>query len=164
MGDLKDQLRKAGLVSEKEIKRARHQERVHATEVGRAGIEAERRETEERARRDAEERRLADRRREEERRRSREEEAARSRGEQTIRGSLLADATGGSRRFFFETHDGAIRFLDLSDSAARKLATGTAAIIESRGLVRGDYCLIDARAASEIETLFPRIVCFWNRV
>jgi uncharacterized protein YaiL (DUF2058 family) len=162
MGDLREQLRKAGLVSEKELRRAKHQERVHATEVGRAGLEAQRRDAEDRARREAEAQREADRRREEERRRIREEDAARSRVEKLIRGSVLT-GTSGSRRFFFETPEGRIRFLDVSDLAARRLATGSAAIVEAHGTARDEYCLIDARSASELASIAPRNLCFWSR-
>lgn len=163
MADLRDQLRKAGLVSEKQLRQAKHQERLHAAELGHAGLEAERREREERERKEAEARREAARAREEERRRARQEEGSARRVEQLIRSCCLLDATSGTRRFFFETQDGMIRFLDVSDSGARKLATGSAAIVETRGMVRGEYCVIDARAAAELAAIDPRIFCFWNR-
>ena len=162
MADIRDQLRKAGLLSEKQLRQAKHQERVHATEVGHAGIEAERRAEEERQRAEAAARKEADRRHVDEQRRKDREEAAAQRLAQLVRGGWMRDATAGARRFFFVTGTGRVSFLDVSDIAARKLATGAAAIVETLGWVRGEHCVVTDRAVSEIARLRPEIVCFWN--
>ncbi len=164
MADIRDQLKKAGLLSEKQARQAKHQERLHATAVGHSGLEAERRAEEERALAEAAARKEADRRRAEEERRREREEAASMRLGQLIRGGWIRDATAGARRFFFAADGGRIHFLDLSDIAARKLATGAAAIVETKGLVRGEYCVINERAAVEISRLHPEIVRFFSRV
>jgi uncharacterized protein YaiL (DUF2058 family) len=162
MGDLREQLRKAGLVSDKQLRQAKHEERVHATEVGHAGLEAERQAREAREREAAEARRKASREHEEALRRERAEAAARDRIRPLILAGHIGEATGGGRRFFFETRAGQIHFLDLSDVAARRLSTGGAAIVETLGVVRGDYCLVDAGTATQLASLAPESLCFWQ--
>src|SRR5215831_18163527 len=43
MGDLRDALKKAGLIDEKADKRLKHEERVQRKELGREGLEAQKR-------------------------------------------------------------------------------------------------------------------------
>jgi uncharacterized protein YaiL (DUF2058 family) len=162
MSDLRDQLRKAGLVSDKQVRRAKHEERVHATQVGHEGIEAEKRAAEERLRAEAEERRQADKARAEEQKRRQAEAEERERLATLIRGGWIREATAGSRRFFFETRTGRITFLDLADSSARRLASGRAAIVESCGFVRGEFCVVTDKAAAGIRQAHPEIIRVWS--
>lgn len=163
MSDIREQLRKAGLVSSKQVRRAKHEERLHAAEVGREGLAAERAEEETRRREEAEARRRANRAREEVARKRAEEEARIHRLGQSIRGGWIRDATAGARRFFFVTSSGRISFIDLSDMAARRVVTGGAAIAQTHGHVRGEFCVVTDRAAAEIEKLGPGTILFWNR-
>jgi uncharacterized protein len=162
MSDLRDQLRKAGLVNDKQVRRAKHEERVHASQVGHEGIEAEKRAEEERLRAEAEARRRADKARAEEQKRQQAEAEARERLATLIRGGWIREATAGSRRFYFETRSGRISFLDLADSAIRRLSMGRAAIIESCGLVRGEFCVVTDKAAAGIRQTRPEIIRVWN--
>jgi uncharacterized protein YaiL (DUF2058 family) len=162
MSDLRDQLRKAGLVSDKQVRRAKHEERVHAKQVGHDGVEAERRAEEERLLAEAEERRKADKARAEAQKKLQEEAEARDRLSNLIRAGWIREATAGSRRIFFETRTGRISFLDLSDSAVRRLSTGRAAIIETCGLVRGEFCVVTDRAAEGIRASQPEIIRLWS--
>jgi hypothetical protein len=50
----------------------------------------------------------------------------------------------------------------LSDTAARSLADGRAAVVESGGLVRADFCLVAAEQAAELCRLDAERVRFWN--
>ena len=84
MADLRDQLRKAGLVSDKEVRQAKHRERLHAAEVGHEGIEAEKQEELRRLRDLDEERRRTDRLRAEEAQHQAREEASKHRLHQVI--------------------------------------------------------------------------------
>jgi len=163
MSDLREQLRKAGLASEAQIRQAKHQERLHAAEVGHKGLEAERQAEDVRLRAESKARKETDRTREEDRKRREQEEQARERLSRVIRGGWLREATAGSRRFFFAAPSGRISFLDLSDVAVRRLTSGSAAIIETLGLVRGEHCIVGDRAASEIAQLSPEIIVFRSR-
>ncbi|MBD3163131.1 MAG: DUF2058 family protein [Candidatus Eisenbacteria bacterium] len=161
MSDLRDQLRKAGLVSDKEIRRAKHEERVHASKVGAGGLAEEKRERERRLQEQREAERKAAREREQRRLQQERERQEEGRLAQTIRRGWLRDATGGSRRYFFETRTGRISYLDLTDLAVGRLNGGSAAIVETAGAVRGDYCVITDRAAEELRRLEPdRLVLF----
>jgi uncharacterized protein YaiL (DUF2058 family) len=162
MSDLRDQLRKAGLVSDKQVRRAKHEERVHASQVGHEGLEAERRAEEARLRAEAEERRRADKARAEEQKRRQEETEAHDRLAALIRGGWIREATAGSRRFFFETRTGRITFLDLSDTAVRRLSMGRAAIVETCGIVRGEFCVVTDKAATGIRQAQPEIIRLWG--
>lgn len=163
MSDLRKQLRKAGLVSKKQLRQAKHQERVHASEVGREGLVAEREEKEKRLRAEEEARRRSQRKQQEERKRAEAEKGAASRLERVIQSGWIREATAGSRRFFIQTASGRITYLDLSDTAARRVTDGSAAIIETEGVVRGEFCVVVARAAEEIRQLRPELIQFWNR-
>ncbi len=163
MSDIREQLRKAGLVTSKQVRRAKHEERLHAAEVGREGLEAERAAEDERLRQEIEERRRSDRLREEALRRRAAEEAHAGRLGALIRGGWMREATAGARRFFFVVPSGRISFIDLADLAARRLATGTAAIVQSFGHVRGEHCVVTDKAAAEIEKHTPAAIVFWNR-
>lgn len=163
MSDLREQLRKAGLASAAQVRQAKHQERLHAAEVGRKGLEAERLAEEARLREETKARKAADRAREEERKRCERDAEIRDRLAQLIRGGCMREATAGSRRFFFATPSGRISYLDLSDVAVRRLISGSAAIIETMGHVRGDYCVVGDRAASELAQLRPEIIVFRSR-
>jgi uncharacterized protein len=163
MADIRDQLKKAGLLSEKQARQAKHQERLHATEVGFKGLQAEREAEEARQRAEAAARKEADRKLVEEKKQREQEEALTQQFARSLRGGWIRDATAGSRRFFFPARTGRISFLDLSDTAARQLAIGAAAIVETRGLVRGDYCVVHDRAAAEIARAEPETIRFWNR-
>jgi uncharacterized protein YaiL (DUF2058 family) len=163
MSDLRKQLRKAGLVTDKQLRQAKHKDRVHASEVGHEGIAAEKKAEEERLRAEREERKRADRKREEERKRQEKEAAASQRLARVIQRGWIREATAGSRRFFFETPSGRISFLDLSDVAARRVSSGSAAIVETAGTVRGEFCVVGVRAAQEIGELRPELIRVFNR-
>ncbi|MFB3908211.1 MAG: DUF2058 family protein [Candidatus Eisenbacteria bacterium] len=163
MSDLREQLRKAGLVSDKELRRAKHEERIHAAEVGKQGVEAEQKASEEKFRAELEARKKADREREAERRRREQEQARERRVSLLILNGWVRTATAGNRRYFFAAPDGRIRFLDLSDVALRRVSFGAAAIVETQGAVRGEYAVVDDRTARELSEIAPDRLLFWNR-
>ena len=86
MSDLRKQLRKAGLISEKQLRQAKHKERLRASEAGREGLAQERRAEEDRLRGERDARKKADRGRQEEQRRAQQEAAASQKLERVIRG------------------------------------------------------------------------------
>lgn len=163
MSDLREQLLKAGLVTSRQVRQAKHDDRVHRKEVGQPGLEAERaaQERAEAERREA--KRRADREREETQRRRAAEQQVAERLQARIRAGWIREATAGAKRFFFVTGGGRITYLDLSDGAARRLLAGTAAIVETRGAVRGEFCVVDASAAQSLAREHPDVLHFWNR-
>ena len=163
MSDIRDQLRKAGLVSDKQVRRAKHEERLHASQVGADGIAAERRERDLRLQAEREAQRIAARERERRGQEAKQAEETGGRLAQTIRRGWLREAAGGNRRFFFEARAGRITYLDLSEVAVGRLAAGSAAIIETGGAVRGEFCVVDGKAAEEIRRIAPERILVFHR-
>jgi uncharacterized protein YaiL (DUF2058 family) len=163
VSDLREQMLKAGLVSGKQVRQAKHQERVHRKEVGREGLEAERAAADQAFLARQEEKRLRDREREEARRRSQAVEERVLALQSRIRAGWIREATAGSKRFFFVVDGGRITYLDLSDDAVRRLQFGRAAVMDGHGVARGEYCLVDAATALSISHDHPELIRFWNR-
>jgi uncharacterized protein YaiL (DUF2058 family) len=163
VSDLREQLLKAGLVSGKQVRQAKHEERVHRKEVGREGIEAERAAADQAFLARQEERRLRDHEREEARRRSQAAEERVLALQSRIRAGWIREATAGSKRFFFVVDGGRITYLDLSDDAVRRLQFGRAAVVDGHGVARGECCLVDAATALSISHDHPELIRFWNR-
>lgn len=163
MSDLREQLLKAGLVSPKQVRQAKHEERVRRKEVGHEGLEAERVERE-RLAREAEE---AQKRRDQDIEKARllrlaEEEKTQALVRR-IQAGWLRDATAGNRRYYFVVQGERITYLDLADQAVRRLATGSAAIVSSHGAARGEYCLVDVATANSLSRDHADVIVFWNR-
>jgi hypothetical protein len=161
MSDLRDELRKAGLISDKQARQAKHKERMHATEVGHDGLTEEKRREQEQRRSERQAQREADRRREKERAKKKNG-APDQKLQQVIRSGWIRDATIGSRRFFFTTRTSKITYLDLSEPAARRLIAGKAAIVETEGATHGRFCVVTDSAATVIRQLSGLLVRFYN--
>ncbi len=162
MADMREALRKAGLLSEKEIRQAKHRDRVRRKELGKEGIEAERREKEQRFREEQERKRREDQERQRLLEQQKAEEARRAALERLItEGDLLA-REGGPRRFYFATKSGRISFLDVSDRLASRLIQGDAAIVECRGWLKREFTAVPGKVAVEIERLDPSAIVSWN--
>jgi len=162
VSNLRDQLLKAGLVSAKQARQAVHQERVHRKEAGQEGLEAERREREEAQLRELEEKKARDRAAEEARRAALAEESRKTAVAARILNGWIKDATAGDRRFFFVTDGDRITYLDLNERAMRRLQNGNAAIVDTLGLVRGSYCVVDQGAAEALARDHREIIRYWS--
>ena len=162
MGNLRDEMLKKGLISEKRARAVTHEEKARQRKVGAEAIEEERRAREEAARLEIEARREADRRREEERRRQNERELAEQRVPGLIRLGLVREGAVGNRRFYFITRENTVSYVEVSDGAMRSLTDGRIAIVEACGIVRQDFCLVTAEQAAEIAKIDPACVRFVN--
>ena len=161
MSDLREQLRKAGLVSDKQVRQARHQERVLRKEIGHQGLEQKQAEIDLRYREELEEKRRLDRQREEARRQAQAEAEQAESLARRIRAGWMREATGGNRRFFFLAEGARITYLDLADPAIRRLQGGSAAIVESRGVARGEYCVVDGNTAASLARDHAEVIRYW---
>jgi uncharacterized protein YaiL (DUF2058 family) len=167
MNTLKEQLLKAGLVSKKDAKRAGHERRVEAAQVGREEME----------RRAQAEREAAARQGEENRRRDQQEAAARLAAQQEREQSLHAAERAaarieaafrdgrvehweGSRAYYFVAEGTRIEFLGVSDDTARRLAEGKLAIVRT-GDSRAPYTVLLAGPALRLREAAPDrvVVC-----
>jgi hypothetical protein len=162
VGDLSEELLKAGLISKKQFKQAKHDERVKKTKVGHEGLEKE-----ERKRRGEQERREASR-RDKDRKRVRgeqtavEEKVTRARLKDVVKNGAVKSGVNGNRRFYFLTRDGKIPFLELNDEAARGLQFGDLAIVQIPDLKLERFVLLPKRTAAQVKEIEPELVRFWN--
>jgi uncharacterized protein YaiL (DUF2058 family) len=162
MGNLRDEMLKKGIISEKRARAVTHEEKARQKRLGADQVEEERRAREEAARREVEARREADRRREEERRGQHEKELTENRIPGLIRLGLVREGAVGNRRFYFITRENTVSFIEVSDGAMRGLTDGRVAIVEACGVVRQDFCLVAAEQAQEIAKIDPACVRFVN--
>lgn len=162
MGDMKDALRKAGLVSDKEARQAAHRDRVRRKELGEEGLAAERRSLEVAEREEAERRRHEDQARDSKLRAQRAEAERDEKVTRLITEGDLLLREGGPKRFYFEAQGGRIYFLDVSDQLSRRLAQGDAAIVDARGVLRNNYTAVSGKTAAELRALDATRILFWN--
>lgn len=156
---LRDQLKKAKLISKKDAKRLAHEERVARKEVGRESIEAaadERRrelETVERERRDA------DREREAERAAERAATAERVACLEILQREAVVPRGGGrgpgSVRWFFETHDGFVPALQVDSTTGRQLEARQLWVVRRDPAALHDYALLARHHAERVQKTLP---------
>ena len=162
MADMRDALKKAGLVSQKDLRQVMHKDRVKRTDLGKDGLEAERREREAAFQKEQACKRAADRSREQTRESERELTAEQAKLSTLLRDGNLLTRDGGPRRFFFERPGGQISFLDVSPNLMRQLAQGEAAIIDCAGVLKGDFIAVPGKVAHELRSLASERIIAWN--
>jgi uncharacterized protein YaiL (DUF2058 family) len=151
MGDLRDALRKAGLIDDKTDRRLKHEQRVERKELGRDGLEEkQRREAADRAARDQQRRgevtaaqaRLDQGRAHDERIRR----LSASLSEQAIHAS-------GPRRFHWVDPDGHCPWIAIDDESGKRLEAGELALV--RALRGPDVVLVPRALALELHAFSP---------
>ena len=162
MSDIRKALRQAGLVSDKNIRQAKHKDRVHRKEVGSAGLAAEREAKEAAHRAEQARRKQADTALEEKRREQQEIAGQQTRLESLLRTRDISAQEAGPRRFYFELADGRISFVDVSVALVRRLAQGDVAIVDGDGILDRQFALITGKTAHELEALDPSRIIHWN--
>ncbi|MDH5752440.1 MAG: DUF2058 domain-containing protein [Deltaproteobacteria bacterium] len=136
---LKEQMLKAGLITEKQARQVDHRQKVQTKKQGHAVKETRARESREEAQRQQREKQQRDRElmeRQNQKRAGEEQvlgQKARqlTRLEKAYREGVLANWEG-SRRYYYN-NDGRVDFLMVSDETARKLEAGQAAIVRGPG-------------------------------
>lgn len=158
---LRDQFKKANLLSDKDAKRLAHEARVERTEKGRETLEQEASARQ----RDLEQ--LSQRERERVRREVERAEAERSRREElaAVR-TILATARKagpGTVKFYFEAADGSLPWLELSPREAQEVRAGAACIVRSGPAATHTYRLLPLEATRRVARLLPETVVFAPR-
>jgi len=162
MADMRDALKKAGAVNEKQVRQAKHEDRVHRKQSGAEGLEAERRRKGEELAAEQARRKRSDAERERERRAQQEAESRRVRLEHLLRTHDLAAQEAGPHRFYFSLSHGEVAFVDVSDALARRLAQGDAAIVDGAGLLERDFGIIPGKVAVECQAIERSRILLWN--
>ncbi len=162
MGSLRDALRKANLIDEKDAKKVAHEERVRRKELGHEGLRDERRQAEAAARQRAEEDREAQR------------AAAAAAREHAAPAEVLAMARDlvlahqvrsgikGNRRFHFVTRSDTIAFMEVDPGAGRALESGELAIVEVPGERIETFAVMKGSAVRRLRELQPELLRFFG--
>ena len=129
MNDIRDALRKAGLVNDKDEKRYRHEERVRKKKLGREGREAERRDQEDRGqqRTEAKKQEVKQAQDEHDRVRRRTEERRSLLSE--LASQAVPNGLKGPRRFHYREPDGHLPYVGVNDDISRRLEGGELALV-----------------------------------
>ena len=157
---ISDQLLKMGLVDEKQAKKAKHQQRQDNKKKGRRGVEAarmDRRAALEANRQNASQK---DRARELERQEQSNRHAEQHRILQIVQSGTVKGRTGGRKRFYYESRDGRVPYLEVSDEVFDGLENGKMALAEEP---EGRISIIESQSAERIAELDPMWLALWNR-
>ncbi len=158
---LRDQLKKANILSDKDSKRLAHEARVERTEKGREQLEAEaaarQKEIEGLTAKERERIRL-------------EQEAAdrqrKQREEMAAVHALLADAKKpgpGAVKFYFEAVDGTLPWLELAPREAQEVRAGQLCVVRGGPSGSHTYRLLPLDATRRVARLRPDAVVFAPR-
>ena len=156
--NLRDQLKKANLISDKKAKQLAHQQRVERKEKGREKLE------EEQQQRRGEVQQL----REQGRERTRREQEAldrerKRREEQVAVEQLIAAAKKpgpGTVKFYFATDDGALPWLELSSREAQEVRAGQLCVVRGGPPGTHVYRLLSIDAARRVHRVRPEALAF----
>lgn len=156
MGDLRDQLKKAKLLSDKEARRLAHEQRVERKEKGREGLEQEQQQRQQEIRHLQEsqrERTKAEQQALEREQKAREEQAAVA----TILKEQARKAGPGSVKWYFETPDGDLPFLEVSPQELNQLRAGMLCVLR---LTPGthDYRVLPTELTRRVAKQHPELV------
>ena len=149
VGNLKDELLKAKLLSQKEGKRIAHEQRLERHEKGREAMaaEAQRHQEELRQLQQQQKQRVqeAQARLDAERKRH----ARRAELVELIRSHALRQ-TSGPRRFHFLTRGGSLPFFAVDQDTGRRLEGGMLCIVEDLGAAFESFALVDRPTAQRV--------------
>lgn len=153
MSDLRQQLLKAGLVTEKAVETVEKDERQQNRQKGHRRVKADKRAQQAERERQANERRFAEQERARAERSEQDERELQLQIKQIAESNPFAERTGGPRRWYFVSREQRAPFLEVSDEVAGALAKGGAAIVESP---ERDTWVVGADAARRIRDLDAR--------
>jgi uncharacterized protein YaiL (DUF2058 family) len=158
---LRDQLKKANLLSDKDARRLAHESRVERKDKGREVLEGEA------AARAQELEALTG--KERERTRAEQEAADRQRKQREEAAAvqaLLTDArkpSAGTVKFYFEAPDGSLPWLELAPREAQEVRAGQLCIVRSGAANTHIYRLLPLEASKRVARLRPDAIVFAPR-
>ena len=158
MGDLSKELLKAGLISDKQFRQTRHQERVTKKTVGHEGLEKK-----ERARSDEHVQRRREQ-QQQDRDRGRQDQqrldkkALRARLKDLVVGGAVKTGVNGPRRFYFLTREGKIPYLEVNEETVRKIQMGELAIVQIPDVKLERFVLLPRKNIRDVLDIEPDLV------
>jgi hypothetical protein len=160
MGNLRDQLKNAKLLSDKEARRLAHEERAHRKEVGREGLEQEERE------RQAEVARLRAEQREQAaaaqamRDRERQEAAERAACAEILKNEVVQPRGRGGQRWYFELEDGSLPWFEVEEAMRFQLQSGAFWVVRIGAPDSHAYGLLPAALGARVVRAMPHAVAW----
>ncbi len=158
---LRDQFKKANLLSDKEARRLAHESRVERTEKGRESLDQEA------AARQKELDQMAARERERVRRETERTEAERKQREELVAVRVLlatAKKPGpGTVKFYFAAMDGSLPWLELSPREAQEVRAGAACVVRSGPPATHTYRLLPLEVTKRVAKVLPDVIVFAPR-
>ena len=158
---LRDQLKKANLLSDKDAKRLAHESRVERKDKGRETLEQEaaarQREIEQLAAKDRERTRQET---------ERTEQQRKQRAEIAAVKALLADAKKpgpGAVKFYFEAEDGRLPWLEVSPREAQEVRAGQLCVVRAGAPGTHTYRLLALEATRRVARVQPEVVVWAPR-
>jgi uncharacterized protein YaiL (DUF2058 family) len=156
--NLRDQLKKANLISDKKAKQLAHQQRVERKEKGREQLEQEAKQ------RQDEVQKLRDEGREKTRKEQEQLDRERKRREEQVAvDQLIASAKKpgpGTVKFYFATREGALPWLELSSREAQEVRAGQLCVVRGGPVGTHTYRLLPADAARRVHHARPDAIAF----
>lgn len=161
MGNLRDQLKKAQLLSDKDARRLAHEARVERKEKGHEVL------AQEQAQRQHELQRLQEQERAAKAAQQAEVEAARKAEEElaAVRAILAHEArkSGGAVKWYFATDDGSLPCLEVSPREAQELRAGMLCVVRSGPAGTHDYRLLGTELCRRVARHLPELVAYAPR-
>ncbi|MGE3171150.1 MAG: DUF2058 family protein [Planctomycetota bacterium] len=155
---LRDQLKKAKLLSDKDARRLAHESRVERKEKGREQLEQEQEQKQQELQRlQGEERARVQ-------REQKELEQARLQREEGAAVQAILDkarkAGPGTVKWYFETEDGALPWLEVSPREAQELRAGMQFVVSLGASGTHDYRLLDGELAQRVAKVRPEAIAW----
>ena len=156
MGDLRDQLRQARLLSKKDSKRLAHEERLERTKLGGSeGVEKDRDQHRAELRLTREDGRRADREAQLSSQAVLDASAERAACVELLRSEVRTPSRGGGTRFYFELPDGSLPSLNLAVHERMQLQDGSLCIVRVGPKGSHDYGLLSIGHGRRVAEVFP---------
>jgi len=159
---LRDQFKKANLLSDKDARRLAHEARVERSEKGQQQLDQDeqRRQQELVKQQDAERQRTAKEQQQLQAQRKAEEEVA---AVDAILATECRRAGTGPAKFYFEAEDGSLPWLELSPRDAQQVAGGMLCIVRAGPRGTHDYKLLATELARRVAKVRPEVIAFAPR-
>jgi uncharacterized protein YaiL (DUF2058 family) len=132
MGDLRDAVKKAGLIDDKADRRLKHEERIERGELGREGLEKKKQAEEDDRRRRDEQRKAETKATQQKLDASRQRDERWKKLQRELETSAIR-GTSGPRRFHYRDPEGWLPYVQVDDDTGRRLEAGELVIVRLPG-------------------------------
>lgn len=155
MGDLRDALRKANVLSKKEARRLAHEERVHRSKVGREGVEQEQEQRQQELAALRDEQRQQGLKAQEELRARQQAAAELAACRDLLRKEVVPAGSPSGQPFFVQLADGTLPRLGLGPVERANLLAGALCLVRVGPPGSHDYGLLATEHARRVRETFP---------